>query len=829
MTVRYQLMMGTGLSVTITETQDGRRIVHYDGQFYELTPSPGEVICPARDGTALHHSRDCGHMGGYEDGWKTYPDPQGDLWQRLLEAAPVDDVGGRRAFAADAGLRNGEGSPVSKVCQTCTLVPLASVGGVTTAAKPLSKALAEFDRSVHADRIAEADAEITQVVRDFPLADWPTMTLEQYALGTDVYQNSFCHRMEFGTPALCSMRGGSAGKHIIFRRKKEGVWRYPSEYDDERSAWANVRAGFVEAFEIVKAGRLSDIDTIDSIRPGPALTAKAISCYFPGALIPVTSRDHVRAFIFHLAGENTQLDAFAAHERLKQVIDDDGRFSGWRPYEIERFLYKWADPRPATKTILKVAPGENAKYWDECLAGGYICIGWENVGDLSEYGSEEEFRAAFEEAYSAEYKGKKSKISAKANEVWRLYQLKPGDLVVANKGTKEVLGVGTVTQEGYRWRDERTAFQHTVSVDWDTGYAQTLARPQKSWGTVTVARVSAELWKSLQLPDTPGRPESEIVPAEPLFTEIAGLLGRKRQVVLYGPPGTGKTYTSLRFALWWLATQMPGLGADPLAAYGTADFRRALEAFHGDGHLTQVTFHPAYGYEDFIEGFRPVEGGDGGLRLELRDGIFTKVCEAAAANPDRPYLVLIDEINRGDVPKILGELITLLEPDKRGMHVTLPTGRRFAVPPNVHILGTMNTADRSIRLLDSALRRRFAFHELLPDTDVLDGQKVGNVDLGLLLRELNGRVVKELGRERQIGHSFFLPGGRPVDNEAELAAIVRTEVLPLLQEYAYDDYSLLSRFLGEKIVDVQAHTVAGLSDEGLVEALAAELRADESG
>ncbi|TMR40730.1 AAA family ATPase [Actinomadura geliboluensis] len=817
--------MGTGLSVTINETPDGRRIVHYDGQSFELTPSLGEVICPASDGTALHHSRNCTHMLGHEDGWKVYPDPAGDLWQRLLEAGPADDVRGRQAFAEGAGLRNGAGRPVFKLCQTCTCVPLPSVGGISTPTKPLSRALAEFDRSAHADQIARADAEIAQVLRDFPLDSWPTMPLERYALGTDVYQNSFCHRMEFGTDALCSMKGGSAAKHIIFRRKKEGIWRYPLEYDDEQAAWENVRAGFVEAFEIIRGGRLSDIDTIDSLRPGPALTAKAISCYFPGALIPVTSRQHVRAFIFQLSGEHNNLDAFAAHERLKQVVGDDGRFAGWHPYEIGKFLYEWADPRPATTTILKVAPGENAKYWDECLKGGYICIGWDEVGALSEYDSEEEFRAAFEEAYSVEYKGNKSKISAKANEVWRLYQLKPGDLVVANKGTKEVLGVGTVTEEGYRWRDERPVFQHTVSVNWDTGYAQILAAPQKSWGTVTVAKVSAELWKSLQVSGTVGRPESKIVPADPLFTEIAGLLRRKGQVVLYGPPGTGKTYTTLRFALWWLATQMPELGVDALATYGTAGFQRALSTFNRGGYLTQVTFHPAYGYEDFIEGFRPAEGGDGGLQLVLRDGVFKRVCETAWANPERPYLLLIDEINRGDVPKILGELITLLEPDKRGLQVTLPTGGRFAVPSNVRILGTMNTADRSIRLLDSALRRRFAFHELLPDTDALDGQKVGDVDLGLLLRELNRRVVKELGRERQIGHSFFMPGGEPVDSEAELAAIVRTEVLPLLQEYAYDDYSMLSRFLGQEIVDVQAHTVAGLSDERLVAALSAELQA----
>lgn len=395
--------------------------------------------------------------------------------------------------------------------------------------------------------------------------------------------------------------------------------------------------------------------------------------------------------------------------------------------------------------------------------------------------------------------------------------------MVANRGIKEVLGVGTVTQEGYQWRPDRPKYRHTVFVDWDTGYAQTLAEPKTAWGTVTVGKVSQDLWRVLQA----GRvdPASQVIADDPLYEQIAGLLERKGQVVLYGPPGTGKTYASLRFALRWLATRLPDLRLDPVAEYGTAGFRRALDTLSEAGHLTQATFHPAYGYEDFIEGFRPVEAVDGGLRLTLRDGVFMEVCKAADGNPELPYLVLIDEINRGDIPRILGELITLLEADKRGMHLTLPTGRRFAVPSNVHIVGTMNTADRSIRLLDSALRRRFAFHELLPDTEVLEGQKVGDLDLGLLLGELNRRVVDKLGRERQIGHSFFMPGGRVVDSEAELAAVIRTEVIPLLQEYTYDDYSMLGTFLGETIVNVHGHSVAGLNDEDLVKALSAELGA----
>ncbi|GAA1864890.1 AAA family ATPase [Actinomadura bangladeshensis] len=821
--------MGIGLNVTVNESPDGRRIVHYDGQAFELRRSPGEVFCSPHGGGAIHHDKVCGHLTDRPEPPIVYADPDEDLWQRLLASAPRDDREGRLAFGAGAGLRNGQGGVVSQVCRTCTLVPLTTLGGRRIPKEALSTALARFDRAAHAEALAKIKAAIVQVVNDFPMEAWPSMPLENYALGTPRSKESFCYRMEFGTPELGSLGGRHAGKHLIYWRKAESSWYYPAEYDDEREAWRRVRDGFLQAFQLATDGRISDIDTIGSLRSGSALIAKAISCYIPDAVIPVFSREHVRSFLFHLTGENASaLEAFGAHERLKQVIDADERFAGWHPYEVGMVLYEWADPRPITTRILKVAPGDEAMYWDDCLTGGYICVGWDDVGDLTAFASEEDFRLAFEVAYSGEYKGYKSKISAKANELWQFSQLKPGDLVVANKGTKEVLAVGTVTEPGYEWRSDRTRYNHTVAVKWDTSFAQLLPEPKAAWGMVTVSKVSADMWKTLREGKATGGESSapSVISVNPLFEQIADLLARKGQAVLYGPPGTGKTYTSLGFAFWWLATRLPGMGLDVLTEYGTPEFRHGLDTLQKAGYLTQVSFHPAYGYEDFIEGFRPAEGEGGGLRLVLRDGVFKRVCGAASANPERPYLVLIDEINRGDIPKILGELITLLEPDKRGMHVTLPSGGRFAVPSNVYLLGTMNTADRSIRLLDSALRRRFAFHELLPDTDVLDGQKVGDVDLGLLLRELNRRVVKELGRERQIGHSFFMPGGEPVDSESDLAAIVRTEVLPLLQEYAYDDYSMLSRFLGQEIVDVQAHTVAGLSDERLVEALSSELQAN---
>lgn len=191
--------------------------------------------------------------------------------------------------------------------------------------------------------------------------------------------------------------------------------------------------------------------------------------------------------------------------------------------------------------------------------------------------------------------------------------------------------------------------------------------------------------------------------------------------------------------------------------------------------------------------------------LRLEDGVFKRVCLAAKRNPKRRYLVLIDEINRANVAKVMGELLTLLERDKRGLTVTLPQSKQsFEIPPNVHILGTMNTADRSITLLDAALRRRFAFIELMPDTTLLEGTRIQNLELDAFLVALNARVMRSPGggREKQIGHAYLLEGSAPIRDAAELARRFHQEILPLLQEYCFDDYRVLASYLGRKIVDV---------------------------
>jgi hypothetical protein len=222
------------------------------------------------------------------------------------------------------------------------------------------------------------------------------------------------------------------------------------------------------------------------------------------------------------------------------------------------------------------------------------------------------------------------------------------------------------------------------------------------------------------------------------------------------------------------------------------------EVSKADDFITRVAFHQSYAYEDFVEGFRPV----GTNEIEIVPGKFREVCAQAAGNPGTNYVLIIDEINRGNISKIFGELITLLEDDKRdGQPATFPielaySHLKFKVPGNLFIIGTMNTADRSIALLDVALRRRFAFFELLPDPKLLHGKVIESedgdpLDLEKLLAALNQRISKELGADYQIGHSYFLK----VNSPDALEFAWNHQILPLLQEYFYSQPERLAEIL----------------------------------
>ena len=220
-----------------------------------------------------------------------------------------------------------------------------------------------------------------------------------------------------------------------------------------------------------------------------------------------------------------------------------------------------------------------------------------------------------------------------------------------------------------------------------------------------------------------------------------------------------------------------------------------------------VTFHQSYAYEDFVEGLRPITGqGDNSvLTFEMKPGVFRSLCARAKDDPNNKYVLVIDEINRGNIAKIFGELMTLIEYDKRGvLTIELPYSKEdFSVPANLMIIGTMNTADRSIALLDVALRRRFAFLEILPEPKLLDQVNItlaeeDVLNIGVLLRNLNQRIVELRGDDYQVGHSYFLPLKAKVNDADKLAClddIWNYQILPLLKEYFYSQGDILHRVL----------------------------------
>ncbi len=237
-----------------------------------------------------------------------------------------------------------------------------------------------------------------------------------------------------------------------------------------------------------------------------------------------------------------------------------------------------------------------------------------------------------------------------------------------------------------------------------------------------------------------------------------------------------------------------------------------------------VTFHQSYGYEEFVEGIRAIPAGEAGnedgadMIYKVTDGIFKKMVTRAKNDPEHNYALFIDEINRGNISKIFGELITLIEESKRlgneeAMEVTLPySGEKFGVPNNLYIIGTMNTADRSIALMDTALRRRFEFVEMMPDASLLDGIEIEGISIRRLLEQMNRRIEYLYDRDHTIGHAYFMPLKKDPSLKA-LGNIFRNKVIPLLQEYFYDDWEKIRLILADNQVNEEPYQFISVKKE----------------
>ncbi len=476
------------------------------------------------------------------------------------------------------------------------------------------------------------------------------------------------------------------------------------------------------------------------------------------------------------------------YESYVAMMDSIKRqFPGCESYEIHRFLYVQKTEILITKNSKFFQIGTYAYNTD-----GYDY--WERTDELPE------------EART--FKENNCVYTSGAGVLMKfpLTEPKRGDIILVRTGMQKGRAIGVVEENQYAprgWTKEAVIYVHwinktTAPVDME-GVRTAFTRAGES--TISAFRNADDYKVSFELIDrwrdnsgAAPRPDPK-PPSEDFDLQAEGSgMSFPLNTILFGPPGTGKTWEAVSHAV----AIMDGKAPEELAQTEARKNVKARFAELGEEERVEfVTFHQNYAYEDFIEGIGPVLDRND-LRYEIRNGVFKRIASRAHEHPGKRHVLIIDEINRGNIAKIFGELITLIEPSKRSggedeAEVTLPYSQEpFSVPGNLYLVGTMNTADRGIALLDTALRRRFDFVEKMPDVRHVEADIEG-VDGQSMLKAMNERITVCLDREHQIGHTYLI-GVRTIDR---LAEVFQRSIVPLLQEYFYDDWAKIRLVLNE--------------------------------
>ena len=660
--------------------------------------------------------------------------------------------------------------------------------------------------------------------------DGENLLVTMHASGPDsmVYWLEYKNDEEFTTPVFGGIAGGSALKYGFYQRKESGSWMTgPPQNQSELSTNEAIEKARKHRDQLLVSTKLleelpengSDDEyrllqaQLDNQAPDITNTAwchKYLSLLFPHKIETYHVEDFQRFHLIKLLqtppeekGRYVTAGRYVALARelgipLNHLIHLLNRYHG--------------SPSKVWRIGTRIDPGDSI--WPVMRDNDCVLIGWPKLGDLSELSHNQKSRDDLQGSLKSQYQHVSNLASRKAGEILNFaFGISEGDLVLPSDGQR-IQAIGKIIGPYRHAPDLHSGAPHQRRVEWlhdeewnmpvSEGLQTTVYQIRRNGRNLV--EVEKKLLDSTGARTTSGkRDETHLsgIRLEGIPRKLQEILDRKGQAILYGPPGTGKTYWS----------QIAARDLASIGAYNRIFLDLNSEeqlAVTGDetrsGLVRACTFHPSYGYEDFLEGYRPHESDANQLVFRRTAGIFKTLCVDAFEQADREFYLLIDEINRGDIPRIFGELLTILENDKRGQSVFLPlSGDRFAVPKNVHIIGTMNTADRSIALLDTALRRRFGFIELMPDYGTLGNTVVGGtVVLAPWLSSLNERIRTSLGRDarnRQIGHAYLLDAGKPVTDLSLFRRILAEDILPLLEDYCYEDYAALARILGRGLID----------------------------
>lgn len=641
-----------------------------------------------------------------------------------------------------------------------------------------------------------------------------------------VYWLEFKNDEEFRTTEYGSIAGGSAFKFVMYKRTEDGKWitgnpQKPTilTIDEAIKLARELRQSLVDGAALIE--KLPMNATIESyIELQKSLESALVSnmsnlgwvhkyyhLLYPAKIDDFHNCNWQRAGLINILERPLQDD------KLYVMAGQYMNLANQAGLPINHVTAAIHNLFGGPKEYYRIGTtGNNKSYWSEMRDNGYVSIGWPAVGNLREYDTTErsKMKEAIVPKLNANYPNTPQAIGKAANQILSFYfNIKAGDIVVAVDGEK-VLGVGKIT-EGYSFI-ENLDFPHVLKTDWryiaDThlpnaqeGLLNTVYRYKNLDNIMAIEKMAKEERTAIS-PVVPIAPAVVTVPLSETTLQIESVLIRKKQVILYGPPGTGKTYQAERACTDLAARALFNKSFDSLSPEEKTEVSGSGNA---NGVVRMCCFHPSYGYEDFIEGLKPVLINDQ-IQFKPKDGIFKTLCADAKKESNKKFYLIIDEINRGDISRIFGELIMLIEAGKRNKQVLLPLSNvPFEVPDNVFIVGTMNTADRSIALLDVALRRRFGFIELMPDYNLLAGVAFGELPLDKWLNELNARICENIGKDArnlQIGHSYFLEKEKPVTDIEKFKRIVKEDVIPLIEEYCYGDYQLISKILGDMLVNV---------------------------